>query len=234
MKAAFLNAAVYVALAGVSLPASAYSSTTRTGINFGASVRALNTSQQAQPGQGSDNNTAVNTNGNEISAYVGYAWTSLSLGLAYTNETASTHSTQISTDGQSKIDQLTETKGSGEDLFVRYLFGKYFYFQAGVGLYQQTLNVSNETRLNSSGSAFTGTLDAHTYNGSGPSYHGGGGIELPITGGFCFTTAYTVRIVELFSNVTGTSIGQKASTLQKSELLFGLAYYDHKSLRAPG
>ena len=226
MKAAFLNAAAALALVGISLPAMAYSSTSRTGINFGAAVRALNTNEQTLPGNGASGNTNVQTQGQEISAYVGYAFTSLSLGLLYTNETASTHATTVSTDGTSTIDQVTATKASGEDLYLRYLFGKYFYFQGNVGLYQQTLNVSNEQRQNGSGDAFTGSLESHSYNGIGPSYGGGGGIEMPITSGFFFTTAYNVRIVQLHSDVTSTSIGNKSSTIQKSELLFGLAYYD--------
>jgi hypothetical protein len=57
----------------------------------------------------------------------------------------------------------------------------------------------------------------------------GGGIELNITGGFYFTTAYEVRIVQLRDDVTGTSIGQPHATSQKNEVLFGLAYYDGTS-----
>ena len=51
------------------------------------------------------------------------------------------------------------------------------------------------------------------------------GALLTMGGGFYFTSAYNVRIVQLRDYDGGSNLGKKRSYEQKREILFGIAHY---------
>jgi len=227
MKAAKAWAALAIA-GGVALasPAEARARSQRTGFNFGTTVRMLGTNDHTNAGEGSDKNTHTETNSQLVSPYVGYAFSAVNLGVVYSNESRTSDSTEAAEDGSTTTQRQSDESTSGLSVFARFLFGDYFYFEAGGGLYEDNLKVHSEVKNSQTGGAFTGSQDDYQVKGVGPGYQLGGGLELPISGGFYFTSSYQVRIVQLRDYKGGSNLGSKRSGTQSRELLFGLAYYD--------
>jgi len=216
-----------VAIAGFSTAAVART-TQRTGLNFGTSVRSIDANERTTPADGSTINSQVTTTGQGVDPYIGYAFTSFNLGLVYSSDDSTSETNEVTTDGLTSVNHKTAQSTQGLSFFTRFLFANYFFFEGGFGLYKETQKIHIETRQVQSGGAFVGTSDDSSFTGMGPGYHAGGGLELPISGGFYFTTAYQVRMVQLRDHVDSNSFGRKRSVTQKNEVLFGVAYYDGK------
>jgi hypothetical protein len=219
--------AVGVALAAFALvaPRAEARGAKREGFNFGTTVDVVSRTDRSQAGDGQDRNARNDSTTSGISPYVGYAFGPLNLGLVYATDTTTTKTVEDSADGNTTTTRTSATEMRGMSLFARFLFGTYFFFEGGGGLYEQTREVTIETKVRDGEGAFTGNEDHYSLRSVGPGYHAGGGLELPMGAGFFFTTAYQVRIVQL-RDPDGDTLGRKRAQSQKREVLFGLAYYN--------
>jgi hypothetical protein len=196
----------------------------RTGFNFGTTVRILNNDDRTLAGTGSDKNTKVIATSQAVNPYLGYSFGSFNLGLIFSAETKTTNSTETNTVDNSETKRTTELNGKAGSMFARFLFGDVFFFEGGVGVYQEKQQITTEVKSSATG-AFTGETEKDEVKGVGPGYHMAAGIELQMGGGFYFTTAYQVRIVQLRDYEGGSDLGSKRSSSQKREVLFGIAHY---------
>lgn len=226
MKA--VNAVVAVVAALMLMPtlAEARSRSARTGFNFGTTIRILNDQERTHAGEGSDKNTRFKSDSQLVNPYLGYSFGSFNLGLMYSAESRSSESIEVSEDGSKTVSRNTEANGKGVSVFSRFLFGGVFFFEGGFGLYQDRATVKTQEKQDQGGTAFTGEEDSYVVKGTGPGYHVGGGLELPIDNGFYFTACYQARMVQLRDYNGGSDLGRKRSQDQKREVLFGIAYYD--------
>lgn len=206
--------------------AEARSRSSRSGFNFGTTVRVLDSSDSTRAGEGSDKNTKTTSESMAVNPYLGYAFGSFNLGLVYSGEQRHMLQTEESEDGLSTTERKTDVEGRGGSLFMRFMFGEVFFFEGGAGLYQEKLTVHTETKHDQGAGVFSGEEDSYQVKGTGPGYHVGAGLELQMGGGFYFTSQYQTRIVQLRDYDGGSDLGKKRSSTQKREVLFGIAYYD--------
>lgn len=195
---------------------------TRSGINFGSTVRLMDTEDRtnARNGKSSTSSMAVNP-------FVGYAWDDFNLGLSLASEDKETETREDAADGQSTTHRKQRVTSKGASLFVRYMFGNVFFFEAAGGAYQERLEVESETTHPEGDNTFSGQKDKYAVDGVGPGYNVGAGVELPMGGGFFFTTAYQLRMVQLRDKGGNSDLGKKRSQEQKREVLFGVEYFAH-------
>ncbi len=221
-KAAVQILVAVVAVVAFGSPAFARKANTRSGVNFGTSVRVMDTDERTaeRNGKSSSSSAAVNP-------FVGYAWDDFNLGLALASENKETESREDAADGLSTTHRKQMLTSKGASIFLRYLFGNVFFFEVAGGAYQERLEVESETTHPESDTTFTGEKDKYAVNGVGPGYHVGAGLELPMGGGFFFTSAYQLRMVQLRAPTSGSELGKKRSQEQKREVLFGIEYYAH-------
>ncbi len=224
MKTALYLIAVAVAAATFASPAEARRAN-RNGVNFGTSVRVLDTNERTHAGKGSDRNTKFTSNSQAINPYLGYAFDDLNLGLTFSAENKDTATEEALADGTMITNRNSHLSSRGLSLFVRYNFGGVFFFEGAGGIYEERLKVVSETKHNIGGGEFTGERDEYEVRGVGPGYHAAGGIELQMGAGFYFTAAYQVRMVQLRDLEKGAELGAKRSQTQKREILFGIAHY---------
>lgn len=197
----------------------------RTGFTFGTTLRMVDTSDRTNPGPDSDKKTVSTSDSSFVSPYLGYSFGALSLGLSYSTERKTSSITEVTSTGATAV-RHTSQASRGASIFTRFLFASVFFFESGVGLFQDTLNVDTENRTPQDGSAFEGKSDSYSVKGTGPGYHAAFGLELPITAGFYFTTMYQARMVTLWDYTGGSDLGRKRSQTEKREVLFGVAYYN--------
>lgn len=197
----------------------------RTGFNFGTTVRVLDNEERTHAGEGSDKNTHLTSSSTQVNPYIGYAFEPFNLGLSFTTESRSSTLKEENADGMTTTTRKTSVDGKGFNLFARFNFGKVFFFEAAGGLYDEKMKVDIEKKTTTEGDAFVGEHDAYEVRGVGPGYNLGAGMELSMGGGFYFTSAYQVRIVQLRDREGGGELGRKRSQTQKREVLFGIAHY---------
>jgi len=222
-RTALLGTALMAAFAQT---AEARSSSRRQGFNFGTSVSSIDTTETSNGGEGSSLTTNTQGSGMSVTPYIGYAWTYFDLGLVYSSESVTSNSIETSADGSHTTTRNTSDQGKSLSLFARYMFASVFFFEGGFGGYQDTTTVHSETRQLQSNNAFNGSQDDYQLKGVGLGYHGGIGLELPMSNGFFFTAAYQVRSVQLRDHFDSNTLGHKMSDSQRREALFGVAYYD--------
>jgi len=198
----------------------------RTGFNFGTTIKVVDRDDRTNAGIGSDKNTKVTSNSQAVSPHFGYSTGTFNLGLAYSFESAASESREESADGQTVNERKTELNGKGLTVYSRFLFGRVFFFEGAGGLYSEKLKVSNERKLISGDGTFSGEQESYQVSGVGMGYSLGGGLELAMGNGFHFSSAYQVRIVQLRDHKGGSDLGKKRSNSQKREILFGISYYD--------
>jgi hypothetical protein len=196
----------------------------REGFNFGTSVRIISSDDKAYGNATDGIDGGTKTQSQSYNPFVAYSTGLLNVGL-----TAHIESTQSSTrEHQNSTGQIVDRQSSsdlkGTSLFGRFLFGKVMFFELGMGLYKQNVNVDNQYTNVSAGGSFNGQRDTYKVESAGPGYHLGGGLELPIADGFYFTTSYLVRIYQLRDISSGT-LGEKRAYEQKRELTFGVEHY---------
>jgi hypothetical protein len=156
---------------------------------------------------------------------VGYSFGEINLGLVANIENRKeTINEQSSTSSQQMI-RDAETNTKALSLFGRFNFGRVMFMEAGFGAYSQVTDVHTEYRLAGSDGSFTGKVEDYKVQGVGPGYHVGGGLELPVSNGFFFTTSYLVRAFTLRDQAK-SEFGERIGTQQKRELSFGISYYN--------
>ena len=161
-----------------------------------------------------------------MNPYLGYSFGTFSLGLSFSTESDRRSLVETAEDGSEELIRDTEKSTRGTSLYSRFLFGKYFFFEFGAGVYKQKQKIETQIKRNIAESgSFDGEESSNVIEGVGPGYHMGGGLEVPMGGGFFFTSAYQVRILQLRDHEGGSSLGAKRSFEQRRELLFGLAHY---------
>lgn len=197
----------------------------RTGFTFGTLLRSMDAQDQTNPGTESDHTTENELNSSLLSPYVGYSFESFGFGLSYTVENRLQKTKETSADGDTIMRSIGQVN-QGISLYGRYLFAEVFFFEAGVGLVQDTRSIDSENRTLQDGGSFEGKSTSYSIKGTGPGYHAAFGLELPITAGFYFTSAYQTRMVSLWDYKGGGDLGGKRSMVQKREVLFGIAYYN--------
>jgi hypothetical protein len=197
----------------------------RIGFTFGTLLRSIDANDQTNPGTESDSTTQNELNSSLVSPYIGYSFESFGFGLSYTVENRLQKTKEISADGDTIMRSIGQVN-QGVSLYGRYLFAEIFFFEAGVGLIQDTRSIDSENRTLQEGGSFEGKSTSYSIKGTGPGYHAAFGLELPITAGFYFTSAYQTRMVTLWDYKGGGDLGGKRSMVQKREVLFGIAYYN--------
>lgn len=197
----------------------------RSGFNFGTSIRLVDVGHKTTPGIGSDQNTQMTSDSQAITPYVGYAFDSLNFGLAFVAENGREEVVERSENGFSTTTRQSSRRTTGGNVFLRFLFGEVFFFEAAGGIYQEQLNIAHERKEQQGDGDFSGESDAYEVRGLGPGYHFGAGLELPMGGNFFFTSAYQFRMVTLRDYGDGMSLGKRRSMSEKREALFGVAYY---------
>lgn len=226
MKAGSFLAAVALVAMTVPTVAEARGRNARTGFNFGTTVRLVGTSDRSNAGDGSDVNTKSKADSSLINPYLGYSFGSFNLGMVYSTETRSSQTVEAAADGVTETTRTSDSTGKSLSIFSRFLFGQVFFFEGGAGLYQERTVVEIETKESQSDGSFVGDESNYEVKGTGPGYHLGAGLELPMGNGFHFTASYQARMVQLRDYDGGSDLGRKRSQSQKREVLFGIAYYD--------
>jgi hypothetical protein len=196
----------------------------REGLNFGSSIRVMDSDDRGQKSQLSNSETRTKSAGQAFSPYVGYAFGPMNLGLMLNIENKYEEFSETSSSTSQILNREATTNSKAISLFSRFNFGKIMFFEAGGGIYTQSKSVHTELR-SVSGGTFTGTSDDYKLNGMGPGYHMGAGIELPADNGFFFTGSYMVHNYQL-RDTTHSSYGSLIGSQQKRELAFGIAYYN--------
>ena len=198
----------------------------RRGLNFGTTVRLMSANDRNHATGGSEFNTQTKSDTQLVNPYVGYSTGSLNFGLMFSSETTSSVTTEVSSESGIERTRKSALSSKGTSLFARFLFGKIFFFEAGAGIYKQNLEINFEEKNLTGDGTFTGNQDTQKFDGVGPGYNLGGGMELAMGGGFYFSSAYQVRIIQQ-RDFKGSDLGPKRSNEQKRELLFGISHY-HK------
>jgi len=197
----------------------------RTGFTFGTLLRSMEANDRTNPGSESDSATQTELNSSLVSPYVGYSFESFGFGLSYAVENRLQKTKETSAQGDTIMRSIGQVN-QGLSLYTRYMFAEIFFFEGGVGLVQDTRSVESENRTLQDGDSFEGKSTSYSIKGTGPGYHASFGLELPITAGFYFTSAYQTRMVTLWDYKSGGDLGSKRSLVQKREVLFGIAYYN--------
>jgi hypothetical protein len=196
----------------------------REGLNFGSSVRIMDSDDRGESSSISSNNTRTKSAGQAFSPYVGYAFGPLNLGLMLNIENKYEEFTETSTLSNQRLSRDATTTSKTVSLFSRFNFGKIMFLEAGAGVYSQNTSVHTEIR-SMNGETFSGSSNDYKVQGIGPGYHMGVGMELPAANGFFFTGSYMVHNYMLRDTVH-SSYGSVIGSQQKRELSFGIAYYN--------
>lgn len=196
----------------------------REGLNFGSSVRIMDSDDRGQSSAISNKDTRTKSAGQAFTPYVGYAFGPLNLGLMLNVENKYEEFTETSPTSNQQLSREASTSSKAMSIFSRFNFGKIMFFEAGAGVYSQTTNVHTEIR-SVSGGTFSGSSDDYKLQGVGPGYHMGAGLELPAANGFFFTGSYMVHNYQL-RDTAHSSYGSVIGSQQKRELAFGISYYN--------
>jgi len=225
MQARFIHTvAVAVALGGfMSMPVYGYDD--REGLNFGTSLRLISADDRTSAAPGSDRTTHTKTAGQQVTPYIGFAFSSMNIGLALNMESTTSETVEASESTSEEFRRSITTDARGLSAFFRFNFGRVMFMEAGAGLYSKESKIRNQSTSNLGDGSFNGQREEYDVKGTGPGYHMGGGIELAITEGFHFTTAYLVRVFQLRDVTQGGQIGTKKGFEQKRELTFGVSHY---------
>jgi len=224
MHAVRLNLLVLVVAGGLTWGPGAQAGGTREGFNFGTSVRILNGDDRTYANESNDKNTQSKSDSQAVNPFLGYSFGVFNLGVLATIESRSAESIETSSSTQQEIRRKSNASLKGASVFGRFLFGEVMFMEVGAGLYSENVRVDNTHTSAKGDGIFNGERETYEIQGSGPGYHMGGGIELPMGGDFYFTSAYLVRLVQL-REISGGVLGKKKAYEQKRELNFGISHY---------
>jgi hypothetical protein len=205
--------------------AQARSRSDREGLNFGTSVRLMDSDNRSNA-TSTDSPTARNQSaGQAFSPYLGYSFGEINLGLAGTAENRRDVTSETTASTNQQVTRESQTTTKSLSIFARFNFGKVMFMEVGAGAYNQVTDVHNEYKLIGDAGSFNGKSEDYKVEGIGPGYHVGGGLELPINNGFYFSGAYMVRSFAL-RDTKKSQFGDPIGSQQKKELSFGIAYYN--------
>lgn len=190
----------------------------REGVNFGVSVRAGSETWEAPANDGSD--AKVEVSSTAASPFVGYSFGTINIGVMAVNESTKYVETRPLEDGSNSVETRSGNLG-GAGVFSRLLFGRFFFFELGAGIYKGSLSSSSEIARDD-GAGYSGDRTSSSLSGTGYGIHYGGGLEIPIADGFHMSAAYIAREVRLsgFEKETKASLSR-----ERGELSFGLIHY---------
>ena len=199
----------------------------REGFNFGASIKIQNKSDK---GMGADSSTKSNilSEDRTINPYAGFViGEHLNLGLALSFENATSESSEQVIGTTERVDRTRNSSMKSASFFGRFLFGDAMFFEAGVGLYDQSVSVENQYTFGNGDNSFSGKRENYSVRGVGPGYHAGGGFEIEMgrRSGFYLTTTYMVRSYALKQVEGESSLGEELSNVTRQEVAFGLSHY---------
>jgi hypothetical protein len=201
-------------------------SSRREGFNFGTTVRYLSTNDRANADVESETKDVRQTSTTTaINPYLGWVVNdALNLGVVGTMESTESTRSEKSSDGVTTLSREANNRIRGASMFARFLFADVLFFEAGMGIYEQNISVHEETRDRSSAGLFTGNAENYSVNGTGPGYHAGAGLELPVVNDFFFSASYIARVFQM-RDFNGGAVSAKKGSLERRELNFGLSYY---------
>lgn len=206
-------------------------SSDRNGFNFGTSVKMQTGDDRTFSGGDSDKNVQVKSSSQSINPYMGYSINGLiNLGIVVMMDDIHSETIEKSQDGNQELIRKKDTTSKGASLFGRFLFGKVMFLELGGGVYHEKTKFENETKSNTEDGAFEGQREEYDVTGIGPGYHFGGGVEIPMGGGFYFSTAYLVKVFQLRNSSDGNTggldlFGKKRAYDQRRELQFGVSHF---------
>lgn len=202
-----------------------FASEKRTGLNFGANFFLVESKNNTAPSEISKTKNESFSTSHGVSPFIGYSFGLLNFGVAFSAESSKENVVEKSTDGQSEIKRDISRTTQGANAFVRFNFGKFFYFEGASGLYQDQIDVKNEYQISTGENEFEGSKDEYSLKSVGPGYHLAGGAEIPIADGFFINLGYQLRIMNLSELKSKTQIGGKKIYTQKRSVIFGLEHY---------
>jgi hypothetical protein len=198
----------------------------RQGFNFGTNIRMMTDNDQFLPTGNDNKSSKIHRSSHAVSPFVGYAFKeflNLGVNVYYENSEVEEKGHDNPMTMEKFYQNSTSVKGAG--VFGRFLFARVMFFEAGLGIYDQKVTSRIETR-SIKGKNFEGSVQSDEARGMGPGYHLGGGLELPITEGFYFTTSYLMRMYHLRDyKPQAQDLGAKRAREQRRELTFGIMHY---------
>lgn len=198
----------------------------RSGINFGTTIKILSNIDSNKDSDENISNSKVNSKSSAVHPYVGYAFAEFfNVGLTVGYENYFSVKTYLNKISAQKISLTTQTQIKSVSLYSRFMFADYFYFESGLGIYQQKLSIINEFTFTNGTGVFSGEKEEYSSTGIGLGWHFGGGIEIPIINGFYVNTNYIVRAIEIHDFKNNSEIGPRKGVSQSQELNFGIVYY---------
>ena len=201
----------------------------RTGFNFGTSLGVSSGSDRGQSSSNEDSRSAIDASATSVQPYIGFVLGNhFNLGLSLGFQNSSTSDVETNDVEGFEVRRLREGQLRQASLTMRFLFAEVMFFEAGAGVYDRRVAITNETMTGGTNGTFNARREEYSLRGTGPGYHAGGGFEIPIDRmeGFYFTTAYMVRFFTLRENASGLhELGKKTSRIRQQELTFGIAHY---------
>jgi len=218
--------AIGISLCTGFLPSSAFARRdSRDGFNFGTHVRFSSLDESRRANAINDRETSSNVSGVGYSPYIGYATSNFNIGLAGFSQSENISGQETNTRSGDTIDKTINTRTTGASLFARLLFGRVMYFELGAGGYSQTMSVNAEYKTAEVAGQFSGHQEAFKVTGTGPGYHLGMGLEIPMGNGFYFNSAYLLRDMQLRDNSDGSELGKQLASGSARALEFGFSHY---------
>ena len=197
----------------------------RKGFNFGTSLRMMEFEKPTTVLNHDQENSRSTADIQSIKPFVGYSFANvISLGMTTVFEEEYRENTIKGTSANQNIERNELTNLSGGSLFVKLLFGRVMYLEAGGGYFQRNTNVETKYIEEHADSTFNGRQEKLKIVTAGPGYYFGGGVALPIASGFFFTTNYRIQLYKLKPYKTEENL-VKSGDEKSRDISFGLAHY---------
>jgi hypothetical protein len=189
----------------------------RQGLNFGLSFH-IDAASESHVFEGKKHNSIESAK-----PHIGFViMDNLNLGVSGLFESQNTQESYL-TASRSRIEREAQTTLQGTQVFARFLFAEFMFFEAGFGIYNQSKSVQMSERTGAGHGSFDESTT--TAKSVGYGHHLGAGLEIPVTNGFFVTSTYTVRNIQLRDAKSDGSVTADKNQLQKREVSFGLSHY---------
>jgi hypothetical protein len=107
----------------------------REGLNFGSSIRVMDSDDRGQKSELSNKETRTKSAGQAFSPYLGYAFGPMNMGLMLNIENKYEEFSETSPSTNQTLNREATTTSKAMSLFARFNFGKIMFFEAGAGVY---------------------------------------------------------------------------------------------------
>lgn len=197
----------------------------RDGFNFGTTVKLVDTDDRRFAVGESTRDSRSKRAVQSFTPYMGYAFDGMfNLGIAATLQQSSERVTDKAKDGSDEILRSIDSSLKAGNLFVRLLFGRVMFLEAGTGLYSESIKVENEYKTLLGDGSYEGRREQFNASAMGLGYHGAIGVEIEMGNGFYFSSSFITRVYNLKES-KNKDLGSKTGYQQNRELNFGIAYY---------